>query len=131
MKKALHILVSLLLLMTILFIGNGINIIRCAHSGTVEVVTAIGNSLTHHSEDNCCSIRSKCMTVTHLELSPTVTNQQVDTDFHIFQPLLTILPDFSTEWLLSVVWKPIVQSVYRLWKSPPRDYLNFICILLI
>ena len=131
MKKVMHIFVSLLLLVTILFIGNGINIIRCAHSGAVEVVTAIGGSLTHHSEDNCCSIKSKCMTVTHLELSPTVTNQQVDTDFHVIQPLLAILPDFSLAGLLTVEWKPVVQSVYRLWKSPPRDYLNFICVLLI
>lgn len=131
MKKCVHILLSLLLSMTILFIGNGLNIMRCAHSGTVRVMTAMGTNSMGDMGNMDCSMTSKCMTVTHVELSPTLAGQQVTTDFQVLQPLLTVLPSFASEWLCPATCKVIVQPVRLVWKSPPRDYLNFIRILLI
>lgn len=130
MKKCMHILLSVLLSMTILFIGSGINIMRCAHTGTVKVMTAIGSNRMDMGNMNC-SMTSSCMTMTHVVLSPTVTVQQVNTDFHVVQPILAVLPDLVAEWQHSTALKAIVQPIHVVWKSPPRDYLNFIRILLI
>ena len=130
MKKCMHILLSVLLSVTILFIGSGINIMRCAHTGTVKVMTAIGSNRMDMGNMNC-SMTSSCMTMTHVELSPTVAVQQVNTDFHVVQPILAVLPDLVAEWQHSTTLKAIVQPIHVVWKSPPRDYLNFIRILLI
>lgn len=130
MKKLSHIFLAVLLSVIILFIGSGVNIMRCAHSGTVKVMTAIGvNSI---GEDNAdCCMTSHCMTVTHVELSPTTAAQQVVTDFHIIQPLLAVLPSMVIEWLRPAVCKTFVQPTRAVWKSPPRAYLNFIRVLII
>lgn len=130
MKKCMHILLSVLLSMTILFIGSGINIMRCAHTGTVKVMTAIGVNRMDMGNMNC-SMTSSCMTTTHVELSPTVAAQQVNTDFHVLQPILAVLPDLVLEWQYSTAFKAIVQPIRMVWKSPPREYLAFIRILLI
>ena len=130
MKKCTHIMLSLLLSMIILFIGSGVNIMRCAHSGTVKVMTAIGVNSIGEDDRDCC-MTSHCMTVTHVELSPTVTTQQVVPNFHIEQPLLAVLPSLITEWQRPTVCKTFVQPTRAVWKSPPRVYLNFIRVLII
>ena len=130
MKKCTHIFLALLLSMIILFIGSGVNIMRCAHSGTVKVMTAIGvNSIGEENQD--CCMTSHCMTVTHVELSPTTAAHQVVTDFHVIQPLLAILPSFEAEWLCPAICKTVVQRTRAVWKSPPRAYLSFIRVLII
>ena len=116
--------------MTILFIGSGINIMRCAHTGTVKVMTAIGSNRMDMGNMNC-SMTSSCMTMAHVELSPTVAAQQVNTDFHVLQPILAVLPDLVAEWQQYTAFMAIVQPIHVVWKSPPRDYLTYIRTLLI
>ena len=130
MKKCMRLFFVVLLSMIILFIGSGINIMRCAHSGTVKVMTAIGTNTIGDEDQECC-MTSHCMTVTHVELSPTTAAHQVVTDFHVIQPLLAVLPNFVAEWLHPEVCKTVVQRTRAVWKSPPRAYLNFIQVLLI
>ena len=57
--------------------------------------------------------------------------QTVTYDFHVMQPLLAILPDLVAEWLVHTEHKAVSQFVPQVWKSPPRDYLTFIQVLLI
>ena len=131
MKKILHILLSVLLSITILFIGSGVNFMRCAHTGTVRIMTAIGGDGMGGMDDMDCSMSSKCMSVTHIELSPTITAQSVTYDFHVLQPVLAVLPCLVAEWLQTETCKSLVQPVIVVWKSPPRAYLNLIRVLLI
>ena len=68
MKKFCHIIVSLLLSVALLFIGSGLTITRCAHTGTFKVmsfwnVTGMGSM--------GCDMNASCMTTEHVELSPT------------------------------------------------------------
>jgi hypothetical protein len=128
MKKFTHIMLSLLLSLALLFIGSGVNITRCAHTGTVKMMTVFSNGAM---SDMSCSMNSPCMTVEHFELSPTNMAQTVSYDFHVIQPLLATLPSFVAEWLLPIENKVEVQYYPDVWKSPPRDYLNFIQVLLI
>ena len=81
--------------------------------------------------DMSCSMNSPCMTVEHFELSPTNLAQTVSYDFHVIQPILATLPSLVAEWLLPTENKAEVQYYPDVWKSPPRDYLNFIQVLLI
>lgn len=128
MKKFSHICLSLLFSMTLLFVGSGITITRCAHTGTLKVVTVFNsNSMS----DMSCDMNASCMMTEHFELSPTNMAQTVTYDFHVMQPLLAILPDLVAEWLVPTEHKAVSQFVPQVWKSPPRDYLTFIQVLLI
>ena len=128
MKKFSHICLSLLLSITLLFIGSGITITRCAHTGTLKVMTVFNsNSMGNMS----CDMNASCMTTEHFELSPTNMVQTVTYDFHVMQPLLAVLPSLVAEWLVPTERKAVSQFVTQVWKSPPRDYLNFIRVLLI
>ena len=128
MKKFSHICLSLLLSITLLFIGSGITITRCAHTGTLKVMTVFNsNSMGNMS----CDMNASCMTTEHFELSPTNMAQTVTYNFHVMQPLLAVLPSLVAEWLAPTEYKAVSQFVPQVWKSPPRDYLNFIRVLLI
>ena len=128
MKKFSHICLSLLLSMTLLFIGSGITITRCAHTGTLKVMTVFNSN---SMGDMSCDMNSSCMTTEHFELSPTNMAQTVTYDFHVVQSLLAVLPSLVAEWLVPTEYKAVSQFVPQVWKSPPRDYLNFIRVLLI
>ena len=126
MKKCSHILLSVLLSMTILFIGTGVDVVQCSCTGMARVVPC-GMEV----EDNGCAPDEGCLTVEHVQLSPTLTAQTITYDFHALQPLLAILPSLVAEWMQPTTCKAMVQSIRVMWKSPPRDYLNLIQVLLI
>lgn len=126
MKKCSHIFLSLLLSMTILFIGGGLDIVRCSCTGMVKVVPC-GMEV----EDKGCKPDEGCLTVVHVQLSPTLTAQYITYDFHVLQPLLAILPSLASEWMQPTTCKAMAQSIRVVCKSPPRDYLNLIQIFLI
>jgi hypothetical protein len=128
MKKFSHIMLSLVLSMTILFIGNGVNLLRCAHTGTLKVMTVF-NSVG--MDGMSCNMNADCMSLEHVELSPTNVAQTVSYDFHVFQPLLAVLPSLVAEWPVATENKAEVLFTPEVWKSPPRDYLNLIQVLLI
>lgn len=128
MRKFSHIVLSMLLSITILFIGSGVNIMRCAHTGTVKVMTVLNSG---GMDGMSCNMNSDCMSVEHVELSPTNMAQTISYDFHVFQPLLAVLPSLVAEWLVPIENKAYTPFIPQKWKSPPRDYLNFIQILLI
>ena len=128
MKKFCHIMLSVLLSMTILYIGSGVTITRCAHTGTLKVMTVFNSGAMG---DMSCNMNAPCMTVEHVELSPTNMAQTVSYDFHVFQPLLALLPSLVAEWFVVTENKTEVQFAPEVWKSPPRDYLNLIQVLLI
>jgi len=128
MEKFGNILLSLLLSMLILFFGSGITIIRCAHMGTLRMVTIFNSD---GMGDMSCDMNAVCMSTEHYELSPSNIAQANGYDFHAVQPLLAVLPSLVAEWLVPVEIKFDRQFVPLVWKSPPRDYLNLIQVLLI
>ena len=126
MTRFSHILLPLLLYVTILFIGAGVDIVQCSCTGMAKVVPC-GMEVN----DKGCAPDEGCLTVEHVYLSPTLTAQSITYDFHVLQPLLAILPSLATEWILPNTCKANVRSIYVEWKIPPSDYLNFIQVLLI
>ena len=126
MKKYAHILLSLLLSMTILFIGAGVDIVRCSCTGMARVVPC-GTEV----EDRGCMPGEDCLTVEHIQLSPTLTAQTTTYDFHVVQPLLAVLPRLAAEWLVHTESRAVNQFIPQVWKSPPRDYLNLFQVFLI
>ena len=128
MKKICHIILSVLLSLMLLFIGSGVNVMHCSHTGSVKVMTVLNSG---GMGDMSCGMNADCMTVEHVELSPTNMAQSVSYDFHVFQPLLAILPSLVSEWMQPTTNKAMVRFTRVVWKSPPRDYLNLIQVLLI
>lgn len=136
MKKFSHIVLSALLSMTLLFIGSGVNFMRCAHTGTLTMMTVFNSgvmgSMNGGGMGNMnCGMTSGCMSVERMELSPTNVAQTVDYDFHVFQPVLAVLSSLVAGWMAPIENKAEVLFTPEVWKSPPRDYLNFIQVLLI
>lgn len=128
MKKSCYIGTSLLLSVLLLFIGSGVNFLHCAHTGAVRVMTILGTEEMH---DEHCNRNSCCMTMEHVELSPTDMAHVVTHDFHVDQPVLAILSCLISEWLQPTTQKTYYGYAHVTWKYPPRDYLNFIQTLLI
>ena len=126
MKKSSHILLSILLSMMILFIGGGVDVVQCSCTGMAKVVPC-GMEV----EDKGCTPNEGCLTVEHVHLSPTLTAQTITYDFHALQPVMAILPCLVAEWMQPTTCKALVQHVYMAVKSPPRDYLNLIQVLMI
>ena len=121
-------MLSLLLSITILFIGSGVTITRCAHTGTLKMMTVFSSGAM---DGMSCGMNADCMSIEHVELSPTNMAQTVTYDFHVFQSLLAVLPSLVAEWFVTTENKAEVQFAPEVWKSPPRDYLNFLQVLLI
>ena len=126
MKKCSHILLSILLSMTILFIGAGVDVVHCSCTGMAKVVPC-GMEV----EDKGCTPDEGCLMVEHVQLSPTLTAKTLTYDFQVLQPLLAILPSLVAEWMQPTTCKAMVRPIRVMWKSPPRDYLNLIQVLLI
>ena len=72
-----------------------------------------------------------CLTVEHIQLSPTLTAQTTTYDFHVLQPLLAVLSSLVAERLVHTESMAVNQFIPQAWKSPPRDYLNLIQVFLI
>ena len=58
MKKFSHILLSMLLSMTLLFVGSGVTITRCAHTGQLKVVTVFNSG---GMDGMSCNMNASCM----------------------------------------------------------------------
>ena len=123
MKMYIPILMSVLLSMTVLLMGPGFNVVRCMHSGEVRAVTCLDKS------NMGCSPTSDCMSVEHVQLSPSNAAHSIDYDFNAVQPLLAIIPTIVAEWLFCIQNKLIVRIFNLVRGGPPRDYLSFIRVL--
>jgi hypothetical protein len=128
MKKFCHISLSVLLSMMLLFIGSGVNFMRCAHTGTVTLMSPFGSDAM---DGMSCDMNADCMTMEHIELSPTSMAQTITYDFQVLQPLIAALPNLVAEWLEPVVHEKADFFFPQVWKGPPRDYLNLLRVLLI
>lgn len=128
MKMLCQVIVSALLTVAILSIGSGVNMMRCAHTGTVKMMTVMSSA---HMDGMGCGMNSSCMTMERVELSPTIITPVVNPDFHGVQPLLSMLPCFIATWFVPTGHMAVAQFVPTVWKSPPRDYLSLIQVLLI
>lgn len=127
MRKSGHILISLVLSIAILLVGTGINVIHCAHSGAVKVMANDDS----HCRGMSCGEASRCMTVEHIELSPTYAAHNLVYNFQAMLPLVAACPDMFAKWLLPAAYKPEVSHVCNTFVHPPRAYLKLIKTLLI
>lgn len=126
MKRHGNILISVMLSLMVVYLGVGIVVMRCCHTGTMVVVKA----------DSCCGddchhAKKACMSLEVKKLPPTVYAQHDP----VPQPLqlFTLLrPSFSHERVLLGSWtRNAGRWVYGHRWSPPRHYLSLIRVLII
>lgn len=127
MKRLMHILLSISLSIMVIFMGSGLTIVHCNHTGKTTIVNF------SHSCKKKCNTTSKCMSVTTVKCS-TMAQASILTLEHP-QPI-PILPwlsqptfEFINPTLASSSDEPV--GYWYLQHKPPRDYLNMICVLLI
>lgn len=126
MKRLMHILISTLLSVMIIVMGSGVIVVHCNHTGTTRVVTY------NQTCEKQCKTTSSCMKTYILKFS---TMGQVQ-----HQTLEHTLPVVILPWLMQPLYELIdftlttsdtVHYASLLRHGPPREYLNFICVLLI
>ncbi len=126
MRKSVNILLSILLSVMIVWIGSGVLMTVCEHTGNISVAEKMR---TRHCNDPDAS---HCMKMQLVKLSPTNT---VQTAIHHLQPIqLSLLPQLATSCTLlplPVLTKAPERILAYCWHSPPRQYLHLLTTLLI
>ena len=126
MKKALHILLVVALLSSVMTIGKGVDLVQCHCSGQSMLMPCGAVE-----DEDGCDPSDGCLDITHIELSPAqpVTHTAFDT---FVAPFFGVAVP-AWEYVLSqpVVTVPSAEPHYITRGSPPRHYLNLIQILLI
>lgn len=126
MKRLMHILMSVTLSIMIITMGSGLIVVHCNHTGTTRVVSY------KHTCEKQCKTTSNCMKTYVLKFS---TMSQVQ-----HQTLEHTLPIAILPWLIQPLYELIdlssitsdaLRYVGCHHNGPPREYLNFICVLLI
>ncbi len=128
MKKAVHILISLLLSLTILFIGAGVYVVHCTHSGMVSIVL---EPVESDCNGDYCGISSGCMTMELIELSPTQSVQTPVFDFHAPQLLTDFFFEMPFRSVIPVEGLLEHPYIFPIFKRPPGESLYILCKLLI
>lgn len=128
MNQTDRIITSLLLSLLIIFMGAGVSVVQCAHSGGLHTAQL---SLAETLEDMECDTAEDCMNVVQLKLSPTDVAPSHVYKFHAVQPVIATFA--SPVVLRMLVHEPVssIRKTNRAVKDRPRCYLNFIQVLLI
>lgn len=127
MKKLLHILFSVLLSMLFIFMASGVTFRHCACSGKTSIT--MGN-VSHDKETSHSS--DGCMTIATVSLSPTTQVQPATFHFHVFQPLIAIINDWTSLYLIPRPTESNKRILPReAYSPPPRQYLNLLTVLTI
>lgn len=143
MKRITGLLTTLLLSLTIVWMGAGITLLHCAHTGAVEVATAAeddGCAPDAHQEKPChpmshmakagdCSRMPSCMSVEVLRLSPSTVSQSVRYIFGQTAVCLPPLVPVFADLLPADAGDSRTVVAESPWHSPPRHYLTLIRVL--
>ena len=126
MKKALHILLVIVLLSSVLTIGKGVDLVQCHCSGQSMIVPCGAVE-----DEDGCDPTDGCLDITHIELSPAQPVSYSISDLFVIPLLGVAVPvwEFVLPQPENTVLAAEPHFITR--GSPPREYLNFIQILLI
>lgn len=127
MRQITGILISAVLAVSVLMMGMGVDVVRCAHSGTVRVVLASDRTA---SGNTCANAASGCMEINHFQLSPTCETQPAGIDLSAAPTSTLGLGNILELWMLPTTVNEPPETTAAI-KPPPRQYLNFIGVLLI
>ena len=125
MKRFSNILTSFFLSLIVVWMGVGITIIRCAHTGMIEDPMSAMQEIDPHCNQ---PMKSDCMKVLVYKLAPTSRVQTSTIDFQVLQPVILL---FRSVVLPQVQIVSVESVVSYLRHSPPRAYLNLLRVLLI
>ncbi len=126
MKRIAHIIVASLLSFMIVWMGVGVAVVHCMHTGRVMAVSEM-SAPTHC--DGPMKMPAHCMQLQVHKLSA----QQAPSfsfDFHAFQPLVAVLPKALSLGFASVR-RALPEVLPYVWHSPPRAYLSLLRILIL
>lgn len=130
MKRGLHYLFPLLLSVLLVWMGTGVIVMQCMHSGRSMMVLP----LSQQQSDNDCrgDAKTHCMKVQVLKLA--TMNQTSQQSLHILPQVMTLLPMLLVSMMMLYLWccrhDQQHPDAYR-WHSPPRRYLQRLTVLII
>ena len=123
MKRLVNIFIASLLSLMIVWMGVGVAVVHCAHSGRYMFTEQ-----TSHSSHCETPMKEKCMKVEVHKLSTQAQAHSVVVDLQPVFSFVAVLPE--NQRVVPQFLEPAFLSprIYA-WHSPPRDYLSFIRIL--
>ncbi|MBR1792711.1 MAG: hypothetical protein IJ764_03635 [Bacteroidales bacterium] len=123
MRRAGHLMTTLLLVCMMIFMGTGADVVRCLHSGRVSVCLPWNGD---EADDTACPRTHDCMVVEHVEMSPTLADHAPDFDFDVMLPIICECHAQPTEATASQ--KDETHCHLCPSQGPPRGYLNRNCV---
>lgn len=111
----------------LVYVGTGIVVLKCCHNKPMQTVNADACCGT----DNGYGVNKKCMTMTVMKLSPSVTSQK--TTPQIPDIPIAGMPDCRVPSLAAVttLTHNITGTLPEAYCNPPRKYLALIRVLII
>lgn len=127
MKHLWNILLSVLLSMTLVYMGAGVIIFKCCK----EIISHDAPSGFCCEKECCYGVKNSCSALTVIKLPSAVKVKQAK----------SLLPDIAVcDYLYDTnsfscqaanLIKPETCRLLRMYHAPPRDYLTFIRVLII
>ncbi len=125
-KRLAHIILPIAISLPVLFVGMGVDVVRCSCTGLVQVVHC-GADLEEHG----CAPDEDCEIVEHVQLSPSDVVHAVRYNFHAEQFPIAVLPSLIAERPGPTAFFSATTYTHNVRISPPTTYLHFIRVLLI
>jgi hypothetical protein len=129
MKKAIAIILSVMMSLMVVTLGGGVAMVKCQHTGLMQIVQMMGDD---DFDGNCCKKTSPCMEYSIEHLSPTLKSE--------CQVVKALLPgDYGVTLLADVQHNLEGTEGKHSFRNerehvpiaPPRLLLNLNCVLVI
>ena len=130
MKRLVYILVALLISLTISVVGNGISLIVCTHSHTVQLASDRNVPLNSNSNDEttwATELGKGCMNEVSVDISPTEITHSVSID----DVCQTADNEIIVDLFAKQIEKINPEFGNNRFETPPRNYLKKLGILII
>lgn len=130
MKRWLHSLFPLLLSALLVWMGTGVIVMQCMHSGRMMLVLPLAQQ--QEKKDCRGDADTHCMKVQVMKLA--TMNQTSQQSLHIVPQVMMLLPMLLVSAIMMPRWCCHAWSQYLhadKWHSPPRCYLQQLSVLII
>lgn len=129
MKRLSNIIVCVWLSMLVVWLGGGIGMLRCEHSGDVEFVQLKEMAQMTAQDGGCCKTSSPCMHLKIAKLSP--VTQVAGSLFCFSVPILALPVERQNVAPITCTLTSRLAALgsEEVWHGPPRLWLSIIRVL--
>lgn len=125
------ILIALLLSWMIIYLGPGVGVLHCLHHNTIQLASQHHCTEKPAGHHDCCNSKSQCMRFSMLKLSPLNMAEKAYNDMSAHYSFVAIVGELCSCFKLPPTFNAVTIHIPDYIGTPPRNYLNFIRVLII